>query len=102
MPDRQISIWNRNQLYVDAHLKESGDLIISGQDLSGAVYAEYEYVLTVRKPDVVRVVAALGGSPGADVLGLLESHAGSIIKTGEKTWLESHDIPAEFWNRVEP
>lgn len=98
MTDRRITIWNGNKLFVEAELKATRDLVISGQDLSGA---EYEYALSIAGADVDLVAAALGASRPTDVLELLAAHADEIVTMGESTWLKSHGIPAEFWSRTE-
>ena len=97
-------IWERDKVGVWATLGRDGALTISGQDLSSGLYslAEYEYALTVKAADVDQVVSALGGAPGADVLALLHANAETILRVGEKRWLEEHYIPATFWSRIEP
>ncbi len=57
---------------------------------------EYEYWVTVDSVDVPRIVTALGGQPGDDVLALVETHSQAIIRTGEKTWISSLGIQAGF------
>jgi hypothetical protein len=94
------AIWRNANSTVWATLKPGGALEISGQILSAG--SEYEYWLTVEVADVDKVTAALGGAPGADVLALVDEHADAIVRTGEKTWLEDHSIPAAFWSRYEP
>ena len=54
--------------------------MVSGQDVSGA---EYEYAFVIRESNVGRVVAALDGSAGADLLELLKSIA-------EPSWLRAN------------
>lgn len=101
MRNRRVTLRDRDNLFVDAELKANGDLVISGQALSGG---EYEYALTVKQPAVARVVAALSPSSAqgqTDVLDLLVSHAEEVVGTGERTWLKSHGIEAEFWSRVD-
>ena len=91
MPRRRL--WSQNRLYVDAVLTSAGDLVFEGQDLNGWLgYAEYEYWVTAPAALVPRVVAALGGSPGDDVLALLFAHADEIVMRGESTWLRSLGI----------
>ena len=96
---RKVSLWARDGLYVDAQLKNRGDLVFQGQDLRHG--REYEYALTVRAADVPRVVAALDGNPGDDVLGLLAAHGEHIVGRGELTWLRGLGITPEFWSRGE-
>lgn len=47
-----------------------------------------------------RVVAALGGAPGDDVLALLSGQAERIIRTGETRWLREIGVKPAFWSRV--
>ncbi|MBF4770473.1 hypothetical protein ISU10_22090 [Nocardioides agariphilus] len=87
------TIWRRDRLFVEAVLEDDGDLVFEGQDLNGWLgYAEYEYWVTAPAALVPRVVAALGGSPGDDVLGLIAAHAEEIVGRGESTWLKSLGI----------
>jgi hypothetical protein len=97
-----ISLWAANGLSVVAELKPDGTLVFQGQDLNpGNPWgAEYEYALTVGSADVPRVVAALGGAAGDDVLALLKAHAEQIVGRGEKTWLRGIGIEPGFWSRV--
>ena len=91
VPRRRI--WSKNRLYVDAVLTDGGDLVFEGQDLNGWLgYAEYEYWVNAPASLVPRVVAALGGEPGEDVLGLLAAHADEVVTRGESTWLRSIGI----------
>jgi hypothetical protein len=95
VPARRI--WSRNRLYVDAVLTSAGDLVFEGQDLNGWLGAEeYEYWVTARAALVLRVVEALGGSPGDDVLALLADHADEIVLRGESTWLRSLGIDPDI------
>lgn len=83
-------------------MNPEGGFVISGQDLSGRIWAEYEYAMTVGRPAVREVIAALGGREGDDVVELFGEHAAEIIEEGEKSWLDRHSIPYDFWSRVEP
>jgi len=90
-------IWSRDRLYVDAVLTDAGDLVFEGQDLNGWLgYAEYEYWVTAPAVLVPRVVLALGGAPGDDVLDLLAAHADEVVMRGESTWLRSLGIDPEI------
>ncbi len=87
------TIWRRDRLFVQAVVTDDGDLVFEGQDLNGWLgYAEYEYWVTAPAAVVPRVVAALGGEPGEDVLALLADHAEEIVMRGESTWLRSLGI----------
>jgi hypothetical protein len=103
MEKRSVNLWSVNRLYVDAALETDGTLRFLGQDLNpdnpfGG--NEYEYALTVRPADVPRIVAALNGEPGADVLALLKTHARQIVGKGESRFLKSCGIEYGFWSRV--
>jgi hypothetical protein len=87
------TIWRRDKLFVEAVVTDAGDLVFEGQDLNGWLgYAEYEYWVTAPAALVPRVVSALGGSPGDDVLDLLADHAAEIVRRGESSWLRSLGI----------
>jgi hypothetical protein len=90
-------LWQRDRLYVVAVLEEDGDLVFEGQDLNGWLgSAEYEYWVRCPAADVPRVVAALGGAPGDDVLTLLVEHADELVMRGESTWLRSIGITPDI------
>ncbi len=87
------TIWRRDRLFVEAVLEDNGDLVFEGQDLNRWLGAtEYEYWVTAPAASVPRVVAALGGQPGDDVLSLVAAHAEEIVHQGESTWLRSLGI----------
>lgn len=94
---RVIRIHPRARLWVTITLRADGALLIEGQDLGGA--EEYEYALTVEAVDVPRVVEALGGAPGADVLALLEPRGTEIVTLGERAWLRGLGLEPGFWAR---
>lgn len=100
--ERTVSLWGRHNLYVDARLAPDGTLTLLGQDLNPANPwgAEYEYALTVRPADLPRVVAALGGSDGDDVLALLQANAELVVGRGEQRFLREAGIEPAFWSRV--
>jgi hypothetical protein len=94
MAMHKVSIWDRNKLFVDAEIKENGDLLISGQDLNGE---EYEYFLTVERSAVPQVLSALGATATDDVLEELRIHAEELVHVGEHSWLKANDIPVEIF-----
>ena len=95
--ERRVTIWHRDRLFVQAVLTDAGDLAFEGQDLNGWLgSAEYEYWVRAPAAAVPRIVAALGGAPGADVLGLLVDRAQEIVTAGESTWLHSLGIEPEI------
>lgn len=85
MTRRTRTIWRREKLPVEAAVTAAGDMVITGQDLSGTLWAEYEYALTLRRDDIDTLVTALGGRSGDDVLDLLRSHAESLVTAGERS-----------------
>ena len=91
--------------HLSATLDEGGDLRFSGHDLGPGVTRfwgegvdEYEWTHTVRARDVPRLVAALGGGPGADVLGLLQSPAAGENGAEIVSIMRAHGIPYEAWS----
>lgn len=90
-----------------ASLGENGDLIIEGQDLGpeverfwGAGMSEYEWAITVRSAKVPRLVSALGGEEGDDVLTLLADRYRENPRSATQTFLDEQGIPNEVWSRV--
>ena len=78
----QVLIWSQNGLILLAKLADDGELTISGHDLSGVVYEEYEYWITVPAPATPAIVRALGGGSSDDVLSLLEANGELIDVNG--------------------
>lgn len=102
---RSVTLWARDGLTVAASVTDDGSLVIKGQDLRaegffGSGNSEYEYALTVAVEDVQRIVAALGGRPGDDVLELLRANGDDLITTGEMTWLRAIGIEPRFWSHL--
>lgn len=93
---------DRDGLTVRAERREDGAVVILGHDLSGRIWSEYEYAITVRGQDVPLLVSALGGSPESDVLDLLAAAGEEIVAAGERSWLAERSVPCLLWNRVEP
>jgi hypothetical protein len=82
--------------YVDVTMGSDGSICFRGQTLSSD--SEYEYALTVSAADVPKVVAALGGESGCDVISLVAANYSRIRASGERSWLESIGIEPGFWN----
>jgi hypothetical protein len=98
-------LWARDGLTVAATMADDGALVISGQDLRaesffGSGNAEYEYALTVDAHGVRRIIAALGGQAGDDVLELLRANGDNLVTTGEMTWLRAIGIEPKFWSHL--
>ena len=90
-----------------ARITEDGDLIIEGQDFGpsveefwGAGLSEYEWDITVRAPHIPKLITALGGKDGDNVLSLLAARCSENDKYASKSFLEEHGVPVEFWSRV--
>jgi hypothetical protein len=90
-----------------ARVTEEGNLSIEGQDLGSGVegswgsgLTEYEWTITVRASEIPRVVAALNGKEGDDVLELLSARCSENEWYASRTFFEQHGIPTEFWSRV--
>jgi hypothetical protein len=65
--------------FLEAFLDEEGNLHIDGQDLGPGTSpmsedGEYEWFQTIRQEDVPHLVERLGGTAGAHILDLLETH----------------------------
>jgi hypothetical protein len=91
-------IWEKNKLYVGVSYNEDGDLVIAGQDLNGwAGRDEYEYWITVKAADFPTLRAALPGPADAELLELLKLNAATLIKTGERTFVDYLGIEAGFY-----
>jgi hypothetical protein len=95
-----VTLWDRDHLHIWAEITNGSRLRIAGQDLRPppAMGGEYEYFLTVEPEDIPRVVAALGGAKGDDVLPLLEANGEMIYHAGEQTWLKSLGIEPGFFS----
>lgn len=99
MSDR-VTLKDSNGLHVTAEILDTGELQIAGQDLGppSGMGSEYEYWLTVQPGEIGRVVAALGGTDGDDVLPLLQANGEMICHTGEQKWLTSLGITPGFFS----
>jgi len=96
-----VTLWDRDRLHIWAEFTPRRQLQIAGQDLGPPSFiggGEYEYWLTVEPGDIPRVVAALGGAEGDDVLALLEANGEMIYHAGEQTWLKSLGIEPGFFS----
>ena len=91
-------MWSKNGLVVTAKVADDGEVTIYGHDLSGAVYDEYEYWLTVPATGTPAITRALGGRPSDDVLSLLEANGEQIVRAGESTWLTAQGIDFGFYS----
>jgi hypothetical protein len=84
-----------------AALDESGALSIEGQSLSSSAdFYEYEWAFRVVAEQVPRLVAALGGTAGDDVLALLVEHCRVHHPPDFPGLMDGAAIEYEFWSRV--
>jgi len=93
-----VTLWDRDGLHIGAEFTPRGQLQIAGQDLGPPSFmgGEYEYRLTVEPAEIHRVVTALGGTEGDDVLALLQANGEMIYHAGEQKWLKSLGIEPDF------
>jgi hypothetical protein len=85
---------------VEVRFTDDGGLQFAGHDLSSSPCGdEYEYWITVPAKDIPTITTALDGRPGDDVLELVARDAASIVRRGERTWLESLGIQPGFYCR---
>ena len=102
---RSVTLWARDSLNVGAEVLPDGSLVITGQDLRadhlfGPGSGEYEYALTILPEDVRRVILALGGEDGDDVLALLAAHGDDVVSAGEMSWLRGIGVEPQFWSHI--
>ena len=89
-----VEIEGATSRYIDAEITDKGDLLLSGQDIGDAPREvwhedEYEYWLTIRSTNKDKVLLAL----------LEKLYTGNPSVISElKHYLESKDIPCEFFN----
>jgi len=86
-----------------AGLDLDGELLIEGQDLRSGPFGatEYEYAVTVPTAQLPKLVAALGLETDDEVIAYLLANGESIVKQGERTWVEGLGITPGFWSRIE-
>ena len=84
-----------------AALDDAGALTIEGQSLSSSAdFYEYEWAFQVAAEQVPRLVAALGGAAGDDVLPLLVEHCRVHHPPDFPGLMDGDGIQYEFWSRV--
>jgi hypothetical protein len=81
---------------LSADLRPSGDLAVTGHDLS--VERDSEYVYTIRAAAVPRLCERLDVEAGELVDGLRRLLAPHGVAAGTmwRTWLKAHDVPYEL------
>ena len=84
-----------------ASVSETGTLVIEGESVDAdADPPEYEWVFRLRSEQVAKLVSALGGSPGDDVLPLLVEHCRAHHPPDFVSLLDSAEISYSFWSRL--
>jgi hypothetical protein len=90
---------------IDYVRADDGSVRIDGQDLGSAVESimgggirEYEWSWTIAGADVPAAIAALGGNPGGDVIGLLRRWESSNRGQDPGRFLKDAGVPMGFWS----
>jgi hypothetical protein len=88
-----VTLWDRDSLWVTVSGGEDG-LTFQAQDLNPPpLYGdEYEYRFSIAPTEIPSLTQALGGSATSKVLELLQANAELLIKSGIRSWMETHDI----------
>ena len=91
---------------IDYVRADDGSVRIDGQDLGSAVESimgggirEYEWSWTIAKADVEAAIAALGGKPGADLIGVLRRWETSHRGQDPGQFLKDAALRMDFWSR---
>ena len=97
------TMWDQGGLHVWVSWRDDGELQIEGQDLRSGPFGatEYEYAVTVPTAQLSKLVAALGLETADEVIAYLLANGESIVKQGERTWVEGLGITPGFWSRIE-
>jgi hypothetical protein len=94
-----VTLHSSGSLTVTARWNDNGLLELHGHDLKPGMFGdEYEYWFVIPKKQLVLVASDIGADP-ADrdaVLQQLALHGGRITTMGERQWLESLGVTAEF------
>ncbi|TVQ39769.1 MAG: hypothetical protein EA370_04435 [Wenzhouxiangella sp.] len=88
-----------------ARLKDDGTILIEGHDLGpgvdvflGAGMTEYEWALSIKPPGVRALKMALACDD--DVLAALGQRFSGDASADLQPFLDSNDVPYEFWSRL--
>jgi hypothetical protein len=86
-----------NRRFLTARLNAAGDLVLEGQDLGPATPDgdEYEWFRTVRAAHLPALLAALGESPEADLLAVLEARWSGVRSYDLERLLREGKVPSE-------
>jgi hypothetical protein len=92
---------------LDAYVEHGGDFVLDGQDLGPSVervfgegLREYEWKRTVPAAEVPRLLEALGGSPGGDILDALEAWLVTHPPAQLEQLIAECAITSQFWSRI--
>lgn len=93
----------RDSRHLWAYVDDAGNLHIDGHDLGPGTApvsadGEYEWFKTVAAADVPRLVGLLGGTPGDDVLDLLERGFSGAGSYDLEARLRTSGIPVQFFS----
>jgi hypothetical protein len=100
----EVSANDRRHLSVSLH--DDGALRIDGHDLGdgverafGAGIREYEWITEIAAADLPRLVAALGGAPGAAILELIRTRC-LVDPAFLEASIKQAGITPRFWSRT--
>lgn len=82
-------MWATETCTVWVGIDEGGSLYFAGWERQGLFGESFDYDVILKGRDIPRVVAALGGKRGDDVVLLCVAHGEMIFRQGEEAWLES-------------
>ena len=92
----------RTSYFLDASLAPDGRLTIYGQNLSPRVDddddGEYEYEYGIKAEDLPALLIALGGTPGQNILAVLEQHWSGDASKGLETAIRGSGVEYRFFN----
>lgn len=90
-----------------AYLDKNGNLCVDGQDLGAGVsgvfsagIAEYEGSHMIEKNDIPRLVKALHGNPGDDILDILKKRFDKEPRFDISDFCKKRRITVDFWYRL--
>ena len=86
--------------FLDANLESNGTLTIYGQNLGRTVGrdGEYEYWFGIKAEHVPALLIGLGGTPGQNILAVLEQHWSGEAAKGLETAIRESGVEYRFFN----